>query len=58
MSKFYKLLWEDFQKLKCVDPHFCKDCVSPLARFVPTEYGWGMALDLAALLNIQLSSTD
>ena len=31
---------------KVLDPHFCegKDCISPIARFRPTDDGWNSAL--------------
>ena len=28
---------------KEIDPHFCENCNSPIARFEPTERGWEMA---------------
>jgi len=33
-----------------LDPHFSSDCpqLSPIARFVPTEDGWRMALKFAS----------
>lgn len=34
-------------KLKELDPHFSEAKISPIARFVPTEEGWNMAIDLA-----------
>ena len=32
----------DIQNAKILDPHFCDnpDCMSPIARFEPTERGW------------------
>jgi len=35
-----------------LDPHFCDNdsCVSPFARFAPTDEGWTMACDLARVL--------
>lgn len=33
-----------------MDPHFTKDRSSPVARFEPTERGWGLALRCAAML--------
>lgn len=26
-----------------IDPHFCENCKSPIARFEPTKRGWQMA---------------
>jgi len=42
---------EDFDELLkqdnvTIDPHFCKDCPSPVARFEPTERGWRMGISL------------
>lgn len=31
--------------LKELDPHFSKNKVSPVARFVPTDQGWNMAIE-------------
>jgi hypothetical protein len=33
-----------------IDPHFSKTYVSPVARFIPTEEGWKMAVKLANML--------
>jgi hypothetical protein len=35
-----------------LDPHFCDNpkCVSPFARFAPTDEGWEIACDLARVL--------
>ncbi len=34
----------NLQKLTSLDPHFCKECISPIARFAPEIYGQeGMA---------------
>jgi hypothetical protein len=37
---------------KRLDPHFCdhKGCISPFARFEPTEEGWAAALTLSKIL--------
>lgn len=32
----------NLEKLKYLDPHFCEGCISPIARFEPTELGWKM----------------
>ena len=36
-----------------IDPHFAEDktLFSPIARFEPTEYGWGLALFTANKIN-------
>ena len=41
-----------FLRLEQLDPHFCDNprCVSPVARFEPTERGWALALAVAAML--------
>lgn len=41
----------DLVNQKYIDPHFfqSKEVVSPIARFVPTDAGWQMALDLIEL---------
>lgn len=33
-----------------IDPHFCDDHISPIARFVPTEEGWKMAVAFAEIV--------
>ena len=35
-----------------LDPHFCdrEDCISPVARFEPTVYGWKLAMRTAQFL--------
>lgn len=40
---------------KRIDPHFIKDkyIISPIARFVPTEEGWNMAIQLINVLKQQ-----
>lgn len=37
-----------------LDPHFCdgKNCISPIARFAPTDEGWDMAIILAKTFDI------
>lgn len=35
---------------KHMDPHFCESKNSPIARFIPTQEGWDMALALASNL--------
>ena len=37
---------------KSIDPHFSnsKDCIAPIARFVPTEFGWKLGMELLAKL--------
>ena len=37
---------EKFRRLKKIDPHFCLECISPVARFEPTNNGWDLALRL------------
>lgn len=38
----------DLLKQKCIDPHFCdnKKYHSPIARFVPNEFGFDMAVSI------------
>lgn len=38
----------DLEKQKSIDPHFCdnKKYHSPIARFIPTQKGWDMALKI------------
>lgn len=43
----YKEKWQEISKLKELDPHFCDKCISPIARFEPTERGLIMARVLA-----------
>jgi hypothetical protein len=46
---FCKLfIWNRYQ----IDPHFCDDpnYISPIARFVPTDEGWKMALRFAEMM--------
>jgi len=40
---------KDITRQKLIDPHFSesKDFFHPIARFVPTQRGWEMAIDLA-----------
>jgi hypothetical protein len=38
-----------------LDPHFCEDHFSPIARFEPTERGWVHACSYAASLDEKLS---
>jgi hypothetical protein len=33
-----------------MDPHFFRERYSPIARFVPTDYGWSMAMHLVEIL--------
>lgn len=33
------------ERLNNIDPHFCENCISPIARFEPTEQGWDNAID-------------
>ena len=37
----------DIRSLKTLDPHFCENHLSPIARFEPTERGWHWALSFA-----------
>lgn len=43
----FKTTIDKLKKQKYIDPHFCdnKKFISPIARFQPTEEGWGDALD-------------
>ena len=40
-----------------LDPHFCDNdnCISPIARFEPTDKGWNMAVDFCSLMSIIMS---
>lgn len=39
---------EDLRQRISIDPHFCEDKQnSPIARFVPTDEGWFLAIQLA-----------
>lgn len=42
---------EQLFKLNIIDPHFCenKTEVDLVARFEPTEYGWGLCLKLISI---------
>lgn len=42
----------DLKSQKSIDPHFSenKNFLSPIARFIPTEMGWSMAVALANML--------
>jgi len=40
----------DTKDIKELDPHFCENHVSPIARFEPTEEGWGFAMEFADLV--------
>jgi hypothetical protein len=35
---------DDLFDQKRLDPHFCEECFSPIARFVPTQHGWDLAM--------------
>jgi hypothetical protein len=39
---------DQLKEQKVIDPHFSENdkYKSPIARFVPTDYGWGLAEDL------------
>ena len=53
---FDSLTEEQIKLMPILDPHFSKDSphLSPIARFVPTEKGW----DMAILFAIGMSATD
>lgn len=42
---------ESIESAKRLDPHFCDSphCISPIARFLPTDSGWQMAVTNAKL---------
>lgn len=44
--------WRIVQETKILDPHFCNNpqCVSPFARFEPTEKGWKLAKQVARII--------
>ena len=47
---------EQLKSVERLDPHFCErlGCISPVARFVPTEQGWDAAKIFAELMeNLQ-----
>lgn len=37
------------RRRKVIDPHFCEDHRSPIARFAPTPLGWKLAIDVTTL---------
>lgn len=43
---------DELKKQKLIDPHFSdnKRYISPIARFLPNDYGWEMAIRLAKAL--------
>lgn len=43
----------DLLNQKIIDPHFAgkKEVLSPIARFVPTEEGWDMAIAFVEMMN-------
>jgi hypothetical protein len=45
----YPTFWEDIV-MNGMDPHFFRERYSPIARFVPTDYGWSMAMHLVEIL--------
>ena len=47
---YYNVKKSEILKLKSLDPHFCDNCISPFARFEPTEKGLTEAYDLAGKL--------
>lgn len=49
----FKLHWQVVTNLKTLDPHFSKEKpdISPIARFVPTQQGWDMAVNFVKMLN-------
>jgi len=49
---FSGIKYKDLCKQALIDPHFSDKNLfnhHPIARFVPTDYGWRMALDLCSL---------
>jgi hypothetical protein len=52
----YKTTWENLSRQESIDPHFCEDCLSPIARFEPTERGLTMARFLANSMHTSQSS--
>lgn len=48
----YRHPWRIVQETKTLDPHFCNNpqCVSPFARFEPTEKGWKLAKQIARII--------
>lgn len=44
----------DLVNSKSIDPHFYEDKFSPIARFVPTDQGWKMGLELIKQLNMEV----
>lgn len=49
---FYKTTYKEFSRKYRIDPHFCENCFSPIARFKPDDEGWQMALLLAHALSL------
>ncbi|MHA2183345.1 MAG: hypothetical protein ACXAAH_18150 [Promethearchaeota archaeon] len=49
---FEDISFNQIQELSFVDPHFCDNGkhISPIARFVPTEDGWRMAIRFIKML--------
>ena len=45
---------ECLMSCETIDPHFCNQpgCLSPIARFEPTEFGWGLALRCCENINL------
>lgn len=41
----------DIQEWDYLDPHFLEGCVSPIARFSPTDEGWQDAISFAKMKN-------
>jgi hypothetical protein len=50
----YRCSKEKVLRSTSLDPHFCEDpnCLSPFARFEPTDAGWRAALDMAGELRM------
>ena len=49
----FELTAEQVRDMKVIDPHFSRIAphLSPIARFVPTERGWEMALNFAKIVH-------
>ena len=50
---YHNVTLVDLINQKKIDPHFCDDTEykSPIARFVPTDVGWEMALRFCQAMN-------
>ena len=48
----------NIRKLGRLDPHFCEDKISPIARFEPTPQGWMNAAGYIDMLNNRKDKDD